>query len=175
MRSSWWKLKAEIGGTGSINGDVNVGNGAILRGGDGSTASGALSLSGAVTMAAGSIIELALGSSGTHSTLAIIGGGTLNFAQNQAFHFIDLGATMGTYAGIITGVANPGAIDGVNAWTITNENWMGTFSFNGGNIDLNLVPVPEPGTWAAGLLAALALGWSARRRVLQKRYNAGAD
>ncbi len=157
-----------LGGNGSISGDVSVANGATLRGGTGSAASGTLSLSGAVTMAAGSIIELALGASGTHSTLAIIGGGTLNFAQNQAFHFIDLGTTGGIYTGIITGVANPGVIDGVNMWTITNEGWMGTFSFNGGNIDLNLAPVPEPGTWAAGILAVLALGWSVRGRVRRK-------
>ncbi len=138
---------------------------ATLRGGDGTVASGALSLSGAVTMASGSIIELALGASGTHSTLAILTGGSLSFATNQVFHFIDLGAAVGMYTGIITGVTNPGSTDGVGSWSINNPGWVGTFSFSGDQINLNLSEVPEPGTWAAGILAVLALGWTQRKRL----------
>ncbi len=36
------------------------------------------------------------------------------------------------------------------------------------NIDLDLTAVPEPGTWAAGILTVLALGWSVRKRFKAK-------
>ncbi len=35
-----------------------------------------------------------------------------------------------------------------------------------------LAPVPEPGTWAAGILTVLALGWSVRSRLLTKQKKA---
>src|SRR5438309_4379254 len=97
-----------LGGTGTINGSVSIASsGAILQGGAGSTAQ-TLTLKGAVTMGSGSVIQLALGPSLTHSTIAISSPGTLSFATNQDFRFIDLGATTGTYLGLITGVPNPG-------------------------------------------------------------------
>ncbi len=138
-------------------------NGAILEGGTGSTGQ-TLTLKGAVTMNTGSIIELALGSSHTHSTLAM-SSTTLTFATNQDFKFIDLGATTGTYNGIITGVPNPGTST-LNSWVI-DTGFAGSFSWdsaNGGEIDLNLTAVPEPGAWCAAALALLAVGYSQRKR-----------
>lgn len=150
-----------LGGTGTIGGAVTVGNGAILRGGTGSTASGTLTLANNLTLSSGSIIELALGASGAHSTLARTGGAwSLNAIQ--AFTFINLGAQPGNYANIITGLASdPGS---ENSWTITDTGWIGTFSYSGGDISLNVVAVPEPSTWMAGALALGSVGWTQRRR-----------
>src|SRR5437016_11649859 len=100
-------------------------------------------------MSSGSIIELALGPSLTHSTLAIASPGTLSFANNQDFKFIELaGTTTGTYTGIITGVPDPGIA--LNSWVIDNSLYVGSFSWdaaNGGEIDLTLTGIPEPSTW----------------------------
>jgi len=159
-----------LGGTGTIGGKVTVGNGAILLGGTGSTASGTLTLANNLTLNSGSIIELALGASGAHSTIAR-SGGTWTFDMNQAFTFINLGATEHTtYTSIITGLAsNPG---NEGSWTITNTGWIGTLTYNSGNIDLNLVVVPEPATYLVGFLALVSLGYHQRRRwfCLLRRY-----
>jgi len=155
-----------LGGTGTINGTVTVNSGAILQGGAGSTGQ-TLTLKGAVTMSTGSVIQLALGPSLTHSTIAISSPGTLSFATNQDFRFIDLGATTGTYLGLITGVPNPGTA-ALNSWVIDNAGFTGTFSWdstNGGEIDLTLTKVPEPGTWGAAALGAFVIGYTQRRRV----------
>jgi len=154
-----------LGGTGTINGSVSIASsGAILEGGTGSIGQ-TLTLKGAVTMSSGSIIELALGAAGTHSTLAISSPGTLTFATNQDFKFI--GSPMvGTYIGLITGVPDPGTA--LNSWVIDNAGFTGTFSWdstNGGEIDLTLTKVPEPGTWGAAALALLSVGYVQRRRL----------
>ena len=153
-----------LGGTGTINGSVSIASsGAILEGGTGSIGQ-TLTLKGAVTMSSGSIIELALGAAGTHSTLAISSPGTLTFATNQDFKFI--GSPMvGIYTGLITGVPDPGTA--LNSWVIDNSGYVGTFSWdstNGGEIDLTLTKVPEPGTWGAAALAFGVVGYSQRRR-----------
>lgn len=150
-----------LGGTGTINGAVTVGTGAILLGGTGSAASGTLTLNNSLTLNSGSIIQLALGASGAHSTLARTGIGAWTFNTNQAFTFINLGAQPGNYTNIITGLASD---PGESGWTITNAGWIGTFSFSGGNISLNVVAVPEPATYLAGFLTVLALGYNQRRR-----------
>jgi len=153
-----------LGGTGTINGSVSIASsGAILEGGTGSIGQ-TLTLKGAVTMNSGSIIELALGAAGTHSTLAISSPGTLTFATNQDFKFI--GSPMvGIYTGLITGVPDPGTA--LNSWVIDNSGFTGTFSWdstNGGEIDLTLTKVPEPGTWGAAALAFGVVGYLQRRR-----------
>src|ERR1700680_4452339 len=117
-----------LGGTGTIGGAVTVGNGAILLGGTGSTASGTLTLAKNLTLNSGSIIELALGASGAHSTLARTGG-TWLFGATQAFTFINLGAQPGLYDNIITGLASDPMSEG--NWTITDAGWVGTFSWDG--------------------------------------------
>src|SRR5262249_36370084 len=129
-----------LGGTGTIGGAVTVASGANLLGGTGATASGTLTLANNLTMNSGSIIELALGAAGAHSTIARTGG-TWTFALNQAFNFIDRGVQVGTYDNIITGLASnplPGS-----SWTIQNGGWSGTFAWDGANIDLTITAVPE--------------------------------
>jgi fibronectin-binding autotransporter adhesin len=150
-----------LGGTGTIGGAVTVGSGAILLGGTGSGASGTLTLANNLTLNLGSIIELALGASGAHSTLARTGG-TWSFNAIQAFIFTNLGAQPGNYTNIITGLgSDPGSESG---WTITNTGWIGNFTYSSGDISLNVVAVPEPSTWIAGALALGAVGWTQRRR-----------
>jgi autotransporter-associated beta strand protein len=150
-----------LGGTGTIGGAVTVSSGANVLGGTGSTASGTLTLANSLTLNSGSIIELALGASGTHSTLARTGG-TWSFDPTQAFTFIDLGAQATTYNNIITGLAADPLTEG--SWTITDAGWIGTFTYNGGNINLNVAAVPEPATYFAGGLTLGALLLHQRRR-----------
>jgi autotransporter-associated beta strand protein len=154
-----------LGGTGTIGSAVTVNSGAAILGGTGTSASGTLSVSSSLTLNSGSIIELALGPSLTHSTLARTGSGgmrTWTFQSNQQFTFIDVGATTGTYQNIITGLASNTTVSG---WTINNPGMTGSFSFDGNNVDLNLTAVPEPGTWAAASLALIALLIHQRRRI----------
>src|SRR5207244_2382623 len=161
-------------GTGTIFGSVSIAsNGAILEAGTGST-SQTLTMRGAVTMGSGSIIALALGASGAHSTLAIGAGGSISFQSLQKFNIIDLGVTAGsTYTGLIAGIgADPGTESG---WTIANQSWVYNFSYdsaNGGEIDLTVSAAPEPSTWVAAGLALAAVAYNQRRRALgaaQKR------
>ena len=158
-------------GTGTINGSVSIASsGAILEAGTGSTGQ-TLTMKGAVTMGSGSIIELALGASSAHSTLAIGAGGSISFQSLQKFNIIDLGVTAGsTYNGLITGIgSDPGTESG---WTITNQSWAYNFSYdaaNGGEIDLSVSAVPEPSTYLAGALALAALTFNQRRRILRMR------
>ena len=141
-------------------------NGAILEAGTGSTGQ-TLTMRGAVTMGSGSIIAIALGASGAHSTLAIGAAGSISFQSLQKFNIIDLGATAGsTYNGVITGIgSDPGTESG---WTINNQSWAYNFSYdasNGGEINLTVTALPEPSTYFAGALALLAIGYHQRRRI----------
>lgn len=157
-----------LGGTGTITGTVTVNSGARVLGGTGSSASGTLTLANNLTLNTGSIIELALGPAGAHSTLNRTGG-TWTFAANQAFTFLDFGAQATFYDNIITGLAGAPNTS-PSTWTITNAGWTGTFTYDGlGDIDLTLTQVPEPGTWIGGSLALAALAFSQRRRFARGR------
>ena len=153
-----------LGGTGTIGGAVTVNAGTKLQGGIGTTGT-TLTLSGALTLNDNSIIQLVLGSAGAHSTLARAGSSTWTFDTNQAFTFLELGTPGGTYQSIITGLsADPGT---ESNWTITNPDLTGTFTYNGGNIDIDVTfsPVPEPSTWLAGALALGAVAYTQRGRL----------
>ena len=152
-----------LGGSGTIGGSVSMASsGAILEGGTGSTGQ-TLTIKGSLTQVSGSIIELALGPAFAHSTLALTNAGSSSFYSTQKFTFIDLGAPIGTYQDIVTGVtSNPGSLSG---WTITNPEFQGSFSWDGANIDLTLTQVPEPGTWCAAALAFGAVLLSQKRRL----------
>jgi autotransporter-associated beta strand protein len=150
-----------INGSSSGNGATTVASGATF----GRTGSTALSLGGNVTFSAGSLITLSLGTPGVNSSLARTGGtSTWTFDGSQAFTFDDLGATTGTYSGLITGLTGSEAGLTTGNWTISNAGWTGTFSYNSGtnSVDLNLIAIPEPATWA--LLAATGTFFMVMRR-----------
>jgi autotransporter-associated beta strand protein len=166
-----------IGGIGKTGGQVTIaggataGSGSIIMGGDGTSASGTFTVqngnTGAITLNSGSVIELALGASGTHSTLAHVGSGTISFALNQVFTFLDFGAQPGLYSSIVTGVGGTVPTAPVTTgWTISDPGWAGTFVWNPltDNIDLTLTAIPEPGTWIGGALALAAIGIMRRKR-----------
>lgn len=160
-----------LGGTGTVGGAVSLGSNAILRGGAGSLPSGSLTLNSTVNTASG-IVQLALGSSGAHSSLASNGSGWI-FGTGQKFNFIDLGATAGTtYDNIISGLSGAPNTS-PSGWTVTDPGWSGSFVYDGsGNIDFTLTAVPEPSTWVAAALAFGAVGWSQRRRLRELVFSA---
>lgn len=150
-----------LGGSGTIGGAITVNSAAAILGGNGTTGT-TLTAANNLTLTSGLIVELALGPSHTHSTLARTGG-TWSFQTNQQFTFINLGATTRTYQDIITGLAaNPGT----GSWTINNPGFTGSFFYAGANIDLTLTAVPEPSTWIGGALAVGVVGWSVVRKKL---------
>jgi fibronectin-binding autotransporter adhesin len=166
-----------LGGSGFINAGSNsitINSGGTILGGTGASASGSLTVTGSVSLQSSSVIELALGPSGAHSTLALGTGSSISFQSNQQFSFIDLGAQGTTvYSGIITGVSTPPLT--MATWTIDNSGWSGTFTWdatNGGEIDLTLIAVPEPGTYAAAALASLTVACTLRRRFIRRRVEA---
>lgn len=150
-----------IGGTGVIAGPVTVNSGGFLLGGNGTTASDDLSVSGDLNLLDGAIIKLTLGAGGAHSSLARTGG-TWSFDLDQAFAFVDAGATATTYTDILTGLAfDPGTA----AWTIVTPGFAGTFSYDAGTVDLTLTAVPEPSSLLTLLGGAGVLLGLRRRRV----------
>ena len=88
-----------------------------------------------------------------------------SFQSNQIFTFIDLGATIGTYNNIITGLAS----DSRNKQLDDRQfRICRNFQFRWSEY-LALTIVPEPGTWFAGALAFAALGYTQRRRFVRAR------
>lgn len=160
-----------FGGTGSATGAVTVASGGSIVGGAGLAAED-LSFSGDVSFGDGSIIELALGEAGAHSSLTRTGG-TWSFDSDQAFLFGDQGVQVGFYDNIITGlIGSETGLSSISSWSIQNEGWTGVFSYDGaGGVDLSITSfaaVPEPS--AAGLLAGGAvLLFASRRRPGQHR------
>jgi autotransporter-associated beta strand protein len=152
-------LNGTLGGTGTVTSPVTVANGGTLLGGDGLTTGNGLKLSGNVSLSGDSAIKLTLGVDCTHSSLTR-GGGLWSFAPAQAFSFIDLGAGPGVYENIIAGLGSAPA--GIGQWTILNEGFVGTFSYDGNNVDLTLTAVPEPST-VAPLLGGIGLLGGFRR------------
>jgi autotransporter-associated beta strand protein len=126
-----------FGGVGGLGNMVNVGPSAAVLAGNGTSASGTLTLSN-LTLNNGAIIKLALGPGGTHSTLSRAGVPG-SFSPNQGFTILNFGAQPGFYDNVVTGVPfDPGTA----TWHINNPGFFGTFTFDGGNIDLNVSSVP---------------------------------
>lgn len=169
-----------LGGIGTTGGKVTIGgggtagSGSVILGGDGTSASGTFTVAnnsaGAITLSSGSVIELALGASGTHSTLALVGTGTISFASNQVFTFLDFGAETGAYLGIVSGVGGIANAPITTGWSISNPGWTGAFVYDVGtdSIDLTLAAVPEPSTWVGAALALLAVGYTQRKRFVKR-------
>jgi fibronectin-binding autotransporter adhesin len=158
---------ATLGGSGSVLGSISVSG--TLQGGNG-TAGSSLTV-GDMTMNSGSIIQLALGpTSGSNSILALTG--TYSFQSDQQFAFTLAPNTqqIGTYT-LITGVTS--TVD-TTQWTVTNPGFLpNTYSFiwddPTNSIIFTTSTVPEPGTWAGAALAALAIGYTQRRRFVRRK------
>jgi len=153
-----------LGGTGIIalaSNPLSVGSGATLLGGDGTSAAGTLSINNAVSLSDGSLISLVLGAGGAHSSIARTGSQAWAFDSDQAFSFINAGVELGTYAGLITGLA---ADPGVGSWTIANEGWSGQFSYSNGSVNLEITAVPEPAVSALLGLAGVFIVVRRRRQ-----------
>ncbi|MDQ3117578.1 MAG: hypothetical protein M3Q86_13385, partial [Verrucomicrobiota bacterium] len=81
-------------------------------------------------------------------------------------------------SGLFDALVFNGTPDGTSTYTLATFGTInGIFnsapSFVGyqyiyGDTSLQLTPVPEPGTWAAGALALLAVGYTQRRRFVRK-------
>jgi autotransporter-associated beta strand protein len=155
-------IAGTLGGTGIVTGPVTVDSGGTLMGGDGTTASDDLALSGNVTLNGGSAIKLTLGAAGLHSTLSRSGtAGSWVFDSAQAFTFNDLGAEVMTYQDIITGL---GGDPGTTGWTIASPNYAGQFVYDdAGHVDLILTAVPEPGSLGLLVGGIAMLGFRRRR------------
>ncbi len=150
-----------FGGSGAIVGAVTVGTDGALQGG--AAVGSDLEINGAVTLAGGAEIKLTLGAGLNNSTLARLGG-LWAFDNLQAFTFTDLGATTGIYEGLITGLTGSEAgLATIENWVITNPGMIGEFTFTGGQVNLEVTNVPEPGA-AVSLLGGVALLLGLRRR-----------
>ena len=126
-----------FGGAGALSNQVNVGPSAAVMAGNGTSASGTLTLNN-LMLNNGAIIKIALGPGGTHSTLSRAGVPG-SFSPNQGFTILNFGAQPGFYDNVVTGVPfDPGTA----TWHINNPGFSGTFSFDGGNIDLTVSSVP---------------------------------
>lgn len=152
---------ATLGGSGTINRNVTIAADGTLLGGTGAAASGLLTISGNVSLTNDSVISLVLGAAGAHSSIDF--DGSVTFDSDQAFSFISLGATVGFYDNILTGLSGDPVTSG---WTITNAGWVGTFTYENGNVDLNLSAVPEPSSIALLGLGLGAILWRIRRNTI---------
>jgi fibronectin-binding autotransporter adhesin len=135
-------------GTGNITGAVTVTGATLQAGADNVTTGTTLTLNSGVSMGANSTLAFVLGSGNTNTTLALNSGSTNTFNTNQAVSLLGSGYTTGIYDNLITGLASdPG---NESTWVITTAGDVGTFTFSGGDIDLDLTAVavvPEPSTW----------------------------
>ncbi len=152
-----------FGGAGTVAGNVSVSSGATLVAGVSLADDATFNLTGNLTASSGSIVSLGLSAAGSHDTLNLAGA-SYAFDANQTFAFLDQGAEVGLYSGIITTPAS--FSQSVAGWTVSNPGWTGTFTVNGNNVDFNLTAVPEPGTWImVGIGLAFLLYRKPRRRL----------
>ncbi|MBC2595237.1 hypothetical protein H5P28_13295 [Ruficoccus amylovorans] len=154
---------ATLGGTGDIDRAVTVEDGATLLAGDGSNAQTALNIGEDLQMDAGSMLKFVLSGAGESSTLNRTGG-TWSFDLNQMIVLEGSGIQVGIYTGIISGLDE--AID-VSGWTISNESMQGVFTYEDGEINLELTAVPEIRTNALllGLAVLLCVAFHRRQNI----------
>jgi len=155
--------KGRISGNATVRNHVTV-NGVLMPGSN-ETNLTQLNLMGGLTMGANSIISIGLGP--TESEHGTIQFGVLSanaFAANQTFTFLDLGATAGTrYTSILSGLTED---PGVSNWLVANKDWTGTFFYDQGDVDFQLIAIPEP-TISYLLITSFVLA-AMRRRHLMK-------
>jgi hypothetical protein len=167
-----------LGGTGTINGSVQLGNttpGAVLNAGPqgsaGTSASvgtlhtGALTLTGANTFhvdafgtAANQWDQVVVSGSaalGTTSTFQLSIPTGLNFQANTTYTLIDATSITGNFSGYLDG----------QTYNIGGYDFTVHYGYGAGNGNFELTAIPEPSTWIAAALTLLAIGFTQRRKV----------
>jgi hypothetical protein len=169
-----------LGGTGTINGTVNVNAGAIInpgpKGTDGTSASVGTLTTGALTLVSTAIFHVdAFGTATANwdklvvnglatlgsSTLQVIIASGLTFTPGTTYELLDATTISGTFNGIADG----------SLQTFSGYQFIAHYNLDDAG-DFTLTAVPEPSTWFAAALAAGAIGYSQRRRFTRLR-NAG--
>ena len=152
-----------LGGTGSVNASAasqTITIDGALMGGDGSATTGTtftVDAASGITLANDSIIKLTLGVGGAHTSIDFTGS-AVTFDNNQLFTLNNVQA--GTYDNILVGTGNVSGI--VGSWLVSNAGFTGTFSYDGTNVDMTVVP--EPSTWVLLAASLTALTIYCRRR-----------
>jgi autotransporter-associated beta strand protein len=169
-----------LGGSGTINGSINVASsGANLSPGASGVGSTAILHTGAVTLASGSSFNVDINgtTAGTaYDQVSVAGavnlGGILtsnlvvtagaSLAINQKFYILlndGMDAISGTFAQGTTVTASNGDVFLIN---YADNGDGGTL---GNDISLTVTALPEPSTYAVGILALCALGYHRRHRL----------
>ncbi len=138
-----------LGGTGTVAASASsktISIDGTLMGGDGSSTTGTalkVTSTGGISLNDNSVIKLTLGEGNTHSSIDFTGNtGNVTFDINQKFTFIN--PQEGFYDNILLAVGtDPGTTE---SWLVTNEEFTGTFTYDGANIDLTLEITPDRGT-----------------------------
>ena len=184
-------------GTLLVNGNNSAATGAVTVNNSGSTLGGTGTIGGAVTINANARITGAAAGSDSIGALTLQNNVTFNGADasNLATYFVDIAAGVNnsdrlTIGGILDltntfdQILFSGTPDGTSSYILATATGgiNGTFDFGSapagyqffyGADELDLVPVPEPATWTAGLLTLAALGYTQRRRIFKRKSHAG--
>jgi autotransporter-associated beta strand protein len=161
-----------LSGTGSITNSANlvIGNGAGAQFNVNGLSAGSVSLSNAITFTLGA----------TSGSNGLFNASTKAFSynsQNITFDF-STGLAAGSYtydlfdfasqSGSLNSIIFTGGYSGSTNWaTLTGSGFTvgdSTFTFNAGNGVLSVTAIPEPSTYALGILGVLSLILVARRR-----------
>ena len=170
------------GGTLLINGNQSAASDLVFVTGSGTVLGGTGIIGGPVTVTDARITG---GTNGTVGTLTLNSGLTINGTGGYAVDLLggtsDLLAISGTLnlAGLSDVIDFNGTTDGTSSYTLaTYSSIIGTFNsvidlpagytlVYGAN-ELDLVPVPEPGTWIGAALALAAIGFTQRKRFARR-------
>ncbi|HEX8490226.1 MAG TPA: hypothetical protein VF626_04350 [Chthoniobacterales bacterium] len=171
-----------VEGTLLVNGNNSGATGTVFVSGSGAVLGGTGTVGGNVQTFDGTITGATTGTVGTLTLLGNVdlstGEGTGTYLANLSGNMSDLLAITGSLSlgpGSILDIDGTG--DGITTYTIaTFADRMGTqFGTVSGipmdyqlvyhDMDIQLVPIPEPATWMAGALLVGALGFTQRRRL----------
>lgn len=115
---------------------------------------------GALTLGSASTLRFDLGTSkdlvALNASGLTLGGGTLALTLGSGFSYA---TTYALFTGVSSKTGNFGTVTGYDT-----SMYSATFTYTGTEYDISFTPVPEPSTWAAGILSVAAIGFSQRRR-----------
>jgi len=152
-----------LGGSGSLAGATTVAGGGTLYPGARTSSTTTLTINDNVSFQSGSTFEVNLNNSGGSDLLNITGASnTLSFAGTDTLTGNLLNGSLGNFPYIIATAPGNNSIPTYTNLTDTIANTTLTVANIGGNTDLELVAVPEPGTWAV-LLSGFGALWGIQR------------